>query len=283
MQEENKTEVEDTQDKDAQKIIDKITGEASDEEEVDLPSNDNKLFAEKYETVEDLKNGIAGLKSSLPQYVIDGMSEAALEQHYVELRKEFSGKKEDTRGRKFQEEEAVEKKEEEKTDSIKETDPALWKTLETQFNTNGKISSEQYDKLEKMGIPSEIVDNYLDGLQGKRVSFTNSVYEIAGGQDGYAKIKEWAEDGNISQAEIDVMQKMPYDTILSMYKGVKARYDLANKQDSGRRIAGNTTTSSGSGYKSQSEYMSDVADKRYGQNRAYSEAVDKKFANSKFN
>ena len=282
-----------TQDKDAQAIIDKLNGNGvpsiDDEEDnknklpSDVTEEENKLFADKYKNVDDLKKGITELKSTLPQYVIDGMSDSALEQHYVELRKNFSGKKDatDKTVRKFAEDEVVEEKvvEEKIVEKVKSSE--LWNDLQTNFEATGKVTSEMYDKLEEMGIPSDVVDNYVDGIHSKQVAFTNSVYEIAGGQEQFAEIKAWAEDGNISDAELDALKNMSYEAIIGSYKGIKARYDLA-KGTNGVRITGSTNTNSGAGYLNQADYMKDVADRRYGQNRVYTESVDAKFSKSSF-
>jgi len=286
-------EIEGTLDKDAQKIIDEANGvipiiDDEEEEKNKLPSDKesggDKLFAEKYKTVDDLKAGITELKSTLPQYVIDGMSEDALEQHYVELRKEFSGKKEESKDKKYVKEE---KKEEDnkKEEEAKEAIPAkLWSELETSFNDTGAITTEMYDSLEKAGIPNAIVDNYLDGLNTQKISFTNSVMEIAGGQEQYDDIKAWAEDGNVDDALLESMQTMNYAQIIPIYKGIKAQYDASVGQSSniGKRITGSQNISHGAGYASQTDYLADVADKRYGQNRAYTEKVQDKLKASKF-
>ena len=284
-------EIEETLDKDAQAIIDKANGVKEDDEPNEddkLPSDepsdetndDDRKLAGKYANVDELKKGITQLKSELPQYVIDGMSEEALEQHYVELQKNFSSKKD----RKFEkpddepEEKEGDENEEPPTTAISKE---LWTDLSKEFEATGSITSEMYDNLEKAGIPSEVVDNYIDGLNSKKVAFTNDVLEIAGGQEQYDVIKEWAEDGNVDGALLEAMQTMSYSQILPIYKGIKAQFDAQNKEPA-KRIVGDTNGKTGKGYTSQEAYMKDVADKRYGQNRAYTESVDKKFELSKF-
>jgi len=282
---------EETQDNDAQKIIDEINGEKIDEE-VELPSDSKsgdveKLFAEKYKTIDELKKGISGLKSELPDYVIDGMNDEALEKHYVELRKTFSKKDDNNKDRKFVKEEVKENKDD-KPDDKKVEVTGLWKALENDFKTTGTISTEMYDKFEELGIPSDIVDGYADKIHSEQVDFTNKIYEMSGGQEQYAEIKDWAEDGNIPQSELDAIAKMPYDAMLSAMSGIKARFDIANNKNTEEhkkeetRITGDTKKTSSGSYTSQESYMKDVANKKYGQNRAYTEAVDRKFENSKF-
>jgi len=279
-----------TQDDDAQKIIDEINGEQKKEEDVvDLPSDkaddgEDTLFADKYKSVDELKAGIAGLKSNLPDYVIAGMSNEALEQHYVELRKNFSGKKPNG-DRKFQEDEKPpEEKPDEKKEEKKANTANLWKDLESDFKSSGKITNDMYDKFEEMGIPSSVVDGYADNMHKEQVSFTKSVYEIAGGEEEFKALKDWSEDGNISPAELKAIEGMPYEAMLGAIHGIKARYDLAKGESTtiSKRITGDTNRNSGGSYTNQNDYMKDIADKRYGQNRQYTEAVELKFKNSKF-
>ena len=283
-------EIEETLDKDAQAIIDKANGVKEDDEpneddklpsdeQSDETNDDDRKLAGKYANVDELKKGITQLKSELPQYVIDGMSEEALEQHYVELQKNFSSKKD----RKFEkpDDEPEEKEGDENESPTTAISKELWTDLSKEFEATGSITSEMYDNLEKAGIPSEVVDNYIDGLNSKQVAFTNDVLEIAGGQEQYDVIKEWAEDGNVDGALLEAMQTMSYSQILPIYKGIKAQFDAQNKEPA-KRIVGDTNGKTGKGYTSQEAYMKDVADKRYGQNRAYTESVDKKFELSKF-
>jgi hypothetical protein len=141
-----------------------------------------------------------------------------------------------------------------------------------------------YDKFEELGIPSSVVDGYADNIYKEQTEFTNKVYELAGGQEEFVKIKDWAEDGNISQAELDAIGELPFDAMLGAMQGIKARYDQAigKNETNPKKITGNQKQTSGSSYTSQEDYLKDVADKRYGQNRAYTEAVERKYSNSKF-
>ena len=105
------SEVEETQDPDAQRILDAIASgetafeEAPSDEDTKLPSDeedeetnqdeeenpeDGELLAGKYKNTDELKKGIINLKSTLPEYVLNGMTDEALVQHYNELELEFS-------------------------------------------------------------------------------------------------------------------------------------------------------------------------------------------------
>jgi len=299
------SEVEETQDPDAQKILDNIAEgksefeEAEEDEKINLPSDDDgeeedpdseedsddKLLAGKYKNTDELRKGIVNLKSTLPEYVLNGMSDEALVQHYTELEKSFSGGKKhiikDDSEEKIEAKKDVEKKSD-KPDEAKAIPQDVWEELSTSFNEKGGLSEAQYDKLESFGIPTEIVDGYLDGLVAKQQSFTNSIHSIAGGEAQYNVIKEWAMK-NIDQAYLASLDGMPEAQAKSAMMGIKAQYDLANEKPIKRIVGGNKGSGgNSSSYSSQEAYFRDVQDNRYNTDEAFRKKVDSKLKNSKF-
>lgn len=295
---------EDTQDPDAQRILDAIANgetdfqEAESEEEVKLPSDEDdnteeeepqsgsddegELLAGKYKTVDELKKGIKNLKSTLPDYVLNGMNNEALVKHYSELETEFSkGKKHIIKDDKPKEETTEDKpKDTDKPDVAKAIPDDVWSDLSTSFEEKGGLSQEQYDKLESFGIPNQIVDGYLDGLVAKRESFTRDVYQIAGGEEEYSKIKEWALE-NLDKDYISSLETMSLNQVKNAYKGIKAQYDIANPKTT-RIVGGNKSSNSNGSYSSQEAYIRDVQDVRYNTDPSFRKKVDSKLARSKF-
>lgn len=292
--------VEETQDADAKKILDRLANgeeyQEADDDSVQLPRDENnqeeeqqkevRLYANKYKSIDDLKKGIKSIGSDLPDEVLDGMNDSALEKYYLTLQNKTSKEK---NNRKYSDEkENKEQNYETKPESKEEPKEKqlvgreLWNEAEAYFNENNGLSDELYNKFEKIGIPSEIVDKYIDTIQAERVNFTNKVFELSGGQENYGKIKAWAENGGISSAELDLISNTKdYNALLGLLHGVKARYDLAN--NTYNKVNGVTkATASSSSYKSMEEYMRDVSDKRYSYDESFRRAVDKKLENSKF-
>jgi len=252
-----------------QKIVDGVNNPNKNvDDETKLPSDGAKKFANIYETVEDLRKGITNLKADVPEYMLNGMSDEALEQYYVDLRKEFSSKP--------KVEDVPDNKPVIKDDEAKNIvgDDKLWAELDTEFTTNGGLSDEYYDKLNKMGIPSKVVDKYLDGLKSEASLFTNNVYSLAGGEENYNDIKAWAED-TYSQKELDIIASGTHEEILFKMKGVKAEYESKVKQGDSGRLYGNKG-SNGSGYKDQQEYLLDVMSPEYRKNPKYKAKVEAK-------
>lgn len=283
--------VEETQDPEAQKIIDELNGELpEDEEEVELPSDDTnqedtsneeqeekKLYAGKYKTVDDLKNGVKNLNKDISDTILNGMTEESLEQYYKELQADFSK----DRKHKIATEETT-NKEVTKEDKPKEAGAIpqeLWNELGQTFAEKGGITDEQYDKLAELGIPEAIVDNYLDGLNAKANEVRREIYEVTGGEEKAKEIKAWADE-NIDEEYINYVNGLSGKSLINAIKGIKAQYDLATNQT--KRVVGRSNSSKSSGsYKSMDEYMKDVSDKRYNTDETFRRAVDKKLANSK--
>ena len=261
----------------AQNEIKGIFGEEEPkEDEVTLPSDGDKKFAGVYENVDELKKGIANLNSTLPDYVLAGMNDDALEQHYVELRKDYSGKPKDEETKVVPPVE--EQKEEKPTDKISD---GLWDTANREFSNEGKLTDDTISKLEASGIPKNIVDGYIDGLKAKADAFTNEVYKEAGGEEEFNAIKAWAEE-TYTQEQLDVITSGSNAEVLMKMKGIKAEFLSKNDMKPTDRIVGKSSSSAGSAYGSQEDYMMDVMDSRYNKDAKYTRAVKAKFSNSSF-
>jgi hypothetical protein len=270
-----------------QAVLDRLKDEATEDDNsnVDLPSNkdagsedngsEDKVYAGKYKSVDALKDGVKNINPDVPDYILNGLTDEALEQYYIDQQKNFSSP---DKSRKHGKEEREEEREEE---ARPEEVGSLWEDLEREYRENSEISDETYDKMNAAGIPDNIIDKFADNLQKEQVEFTNKVLDISGGIDNFNTMKEWAEAGNIAPAELDAIGELPYDAMLGALEGIKARYEKAvgANTDTTVRLTGSQNANSSS-YRNQSEYILDVSDRRYGSDKKYTAAVDNKFANS---
>jgi len=272
----------------AQAIIDAELGvepqaAAEEEEELTLPSDENaepELLAGKYSSVDELKKGIINIGSNLPEYVINGMSEEALEQHYSEIRKDYSAEKKD--GRKHAEKkDSADKAVPEKSDDVAKTEVSqeLWAELDTQFTTTGSITGEQYDKLNAQGIPDVVIDKYIDGMKSEQAVFTDKMYGIAGGKEEFESVRAWAEDNEPDT--VAVLNGMTdYNQMLAVMKGVKASYDASNAPTTGTFRGSPQAKSGARGYQSEADYNADVSDARYRTDPRFRDRVKAKLSKS---
>ena len=298
MPNENTDNFEETRSPEAQAIIDAELNEnkddnpnPEDEDNLDLPSDGEKddegeeseLFAGKYNSVAELKKGITNIGSNLPQYVIDGMSDEALEKHYEELTK--TTKSEDRKPRKHAPEKQ-EKSPDDIADADKDKDgkpievnPELWQELDQTFNTTGSITDEQYDKLNAVGIPDAMIDRYLDGINAEKVAFTEKMYGMAGGEAEFNAIKEWAEDHQPDMVRA-INGTSDHNQILAMMRGVKADYDASNTKSKDITIRGKPAPKKGGGYTNEADYIADVNDPRYKSDQRFRDKVKAKLSKS---
>lgn len=275
-----------------QAIADKVTGKEVEEQtgDVNLPSDnatedpneketsETSKLAGKYNSIEDLRNGVKNINPDVPDYILNGLNDEALEQYYLDQQKDLS-----SNGRKYSENKTKDNLDDD--ENVQEKKDAsspeeLWKELDEGFREDGIVSEELYEKMNKAGIPDSVIDKYADALQKEQVEIANKIVDLAGGQENFNAMKEWAEDGNISKAELDAISALPYDALLGALEGIKVRYEKANPVvNEAVRLTGGQTTTSGS-YRNQSEYIMDVSDSRYGSDKRYTKLVDDKFQNS---
>ena len=261
-----------------QEIRDGINTPKDDGEKVELPSDEieeeDKTYAKVFKSVGELKKGIDNLGSTLPDYVLDGMTDEALERHYSELRSDYDSED------KVNERKHAEKKDEAEDKPSEDISDKLWSELDVEFNTNGTITDEQYNQLNKAGIPDAVIDKYLDGLNAETEKFTQDVYAVAGGKEQYEEIKAWAEE-NFTQKELNAVASGSHTDMLLKMKGIKADYmsQTNNGQD---RFRGSQGGSSNGGYGSQQDYIMDRMSPDYKKSAKFRAKVESKFKASSF-
>lgn len=138
-----------------------------------------KLLAAKYKSVEDL------------------------EKAYLELQKMYSKKNEEitkTTPPKIEEKAADPPSE----PTINDFD---FNKLAEEYLTQGKLSEENYKKLEEKGIPRQVVEGYAQGIKLQQEAYNQQVYQAAGGAEKFQELASWASD-NLEQAEKDTLNSL---------------------------------------------------------------------------
>lgn len=78
--------------------------------------------------------------------------------------------------------------------------------FEQEFDATGGLSEESYAKLEQAGLGKAVVDSYIAGRTALLEGFISDVKGLAGGEDGYRAITEWADKGGLTDARKGVVQ-----------------------------------------------------------------------------
>lgn len=138
-----------------------------------------------------------------------------------------------------------------------------------EFMDNGQLSEDSYQELQEKGIPKTFVDQYITGLKASAEKWTNSVYQMAGGEAEYDALISWAAD-NLSDNEKEVynqtLQSMDSSRMGMVLDALKARYEKTNGPIKRNALEPQTSHDNAygtQGYRSIAEYQQDLSDPRY--------------------
>ena len=170
------------------------------------------------------------------------------------------------------------KAQEEQVNNIVEEAGFKMEDLSAHVDEHGDLSDEHYAKFEEMGYPEEMARMYVRGLQASAKDaegIRTESYELAGGQEAYGEMIEWAAD-NLSEAEIEAHNDAVYSLdkarTLKAIQVLKAKFDMAAPVEPNLTVEGGETSGADT-YANEAEYMSDMMDRRYETNEAYRNKV----------
>jgi hypothetical protein len=162
------------------------------------------------------------------------------------------------------------------------------KAFSDEFAKDGKLSDGSYEALAKAGFSKEVVDTYIRGQQAAaagsefQAGEIASVMSIAGGEQGYKALGEWAVQ-NISRSELEaynaIMDKGDKAAVSLAVTGLKARFDAANGHEPRVTIGGGKAPTADV-FRSRNEVTAAMSDPRYGKDPAYTKDVEQKVMRS---
>ena len=154
--------------------------------------------------------------------------------------------------------------------------------LQAEFDNSGELKAESYEALDKAGIPKEYVDQFIAGQLAMRENLVSDVKGVAGGEDTYGEMMEWASN-NLSESEKNAYNNAVNATDIESIKlavtGLKARYESANGIEP-TLAKGKASPSTEGGFRSWAEVTEAMADARYTKDIAYQDDVKRKIQNS---
>lgn len=160
--------------------------------------------------------------------------------------------------------------------------------FEQEYTVNGSLSEESLAKLEKAGIPRTMVQAYIDGQNALVTHFVNEVQAIAGGEQGYQDVVNWAKE-NLSEEEKNAYDKVMFSGDKELIKlavaGLVAQYREVEGVEPEIHIHGKAPASRSSrvtGYKNVSEMKAAMRDPRYGKDPDYTREVEMKTMKASF-
>ena len=148
------------------------------------------------------------------------------------------------------------------------------------YAENGNLSEEDYASLAKEGLPKDVVDAYIEGLQLKATVEVNSILDSVGGKEQYTRMAEWAKT-NLSAGELEAFNK---DVSVLGPNTAKAVSDLQKRYEASvgkppKLIDGGKAGDS-SVYQSWAQVKADMKDTRYKSDPAFRQSVEQKLERS---
>lgn len=234
-----------------QAMIDKV--DANDAKtEGELQTDQEKMLAGKYKTVEELEKAYEHLQSKL------GSPEE--EEATEEVAEADTGKEE--------------------AESIATEAGIDYSALEGEYQENGALSEETYEALAEAGIPANMVDAYIAGQEAISQSTIQNMYEIVGGEQEYTEMIDWARD-TLAESEVEAFNSSLINESTSAFaiQGLAARF----KAEKGPNLLrGSESTTRTGGYASKAEMMNEMANQQYQRDPAYRAEVQRRVALSDF-
>lgn len=210
----------------------------------------------------------------------------ALEKAYKELESKLGQPKEEAQKEEVKEPESEQPDdgtaEEQAREAVENAGLNFDELAQEYWNNGEKLTDESYEKLEKAGIPKNLVDQFAQGQQAILQLQRQTVFNEAGSEDNYWRMTEWAAK-TYGEAEIKAFNKQidsldPDERMLAV-RGLKARYEAANGKEPGRTLSGgrggDTTV-----YASTAQLMEDMANPKYQKDPAFRAKVEAKLARS---
>lgn len=160
-----------------------------------------------------------------------------------------------------------------------------WNVLEKEYTDNGELSKESLEALEKAGYPKSVVDAYINGMEAEYERLANHVVESVGGVEQFTKLQNFAKTQNADYQKMwnDTMNSGNVLAIKTMLSGIQS--DMIAVQGTQKStIMGSGSTGAGSGdtgFSSKQDMIKAMSDPRYGKDKAYTHAVERKVINSK--
>ena len=218
--------------------------------ELEAPPAEEKKYAGKFGSVEDLEKGYTELQKLM------GARQAA------------SPAKIETPPAKDEE-----KKAEEKGVDLN--------ALADEYAKTGSLTEEQYAALAAKGFDKATVNNYVEGQKARATQLRSDLAAVAGGEEGLQAVLGWAAQA-LSPAEQaaynEALATRNPDLAKIALQGVVAKYEKAFPKEPSR-INGSTAGAGNNGpqpFANETEMLKAMSDKRYSMDPVYRRGVEQR-------
>jgi hypothetical protein len=166
------------------------------------------------------------------------------------------------------------------TEDKENTGPDFAKFSE-EYANGGALSDDSFAELEQMGYPKAMVETYLAGMQTNQEADASTVMAVAGGEDGYKDLTDWARD-NMAANELEVYNQMVAtgtDNAKMAVEWMMSKREAAGDVEP-NLVSGKAQAASKDEFRSTAQVVAAMKDPRYGKDAAYTKDVEQKLGRS---
>jgi hypothetical protein len=132
-----------------------------------------------------------------------------------------------------------------------------------------------------MGYPREMVETYIKGMQSGATADVAAVMDVAGGEEGYAELTDWAKQ-SLDTKELELYNNMVDGGTENAKMAVEW---LASKREAAEGsepslLQGRASAASKDEFRSTAQVVAAMKDPRYGKDSAYTKDVEEKLGRS---
>lgn len=149
-----------------------------------------------------------------------------------------------------------------------------------EFMESGELSDETFTTLEQAGLPRQLVESYIAGQQAIAETQTAQVYEVAGGQQEYQAMAEWAAE-TLDEGSLDAFNQIVEAGSIDQAKvAVQGLYSQYRSATGGAPplVQGQTTGQAVLPFASASMVSQAMSDPRYKIDPDYRESINRRLA-----
>jgi len=166
------------------------------------------------------------------------------------------------------------------TENKENASPEFGKFSE-EYAADGALSDDSFSELEQMGYPKAMVETYIQGMQSNQEADSNTVMAVAGGEDGYKDLTDWARD-NMASNELEVYNQMVSngtDNAKMAVEWMMSKRDAAGDTEP-NLVSGKAQAALKDEFRSTAQVVAAMKDPRYGKDTAYTKDVEQKLGRS---
>tara|TARA_R110000803_G_scaffold39813_3_gene85881 strand:+ start:1815 stop:2609 length:795 start_codon:yes stop_codon:yes gene_type:complete len=155
-----------------------------------------------------------------------------------------------------------------------------WDDLSYKIGANGDIDAMDYERLEAMGIPRNVIETHVQSVSAQAQDHVAKVTDAFGGREEWIQTQAWA-NRNLGEVEINQLNSMlAGQNYLAAVMALKQRAGTSN--ETSRLPQTNPGTPQAQGYASQAEMVADQRKPEYKRDPAFRQHVAQRAAKSDF-